>query len=137
MGSRAAGVAQLQQDNMMTKMDLEGEEKAGSGVGTFVKKSVQMGISTTKTRLGKVAATTQETALEVAETTKKVLYNVFSTLLTALLVVSASLFMYGAFYYAYMPKEVHEVDDTSDHGDEEENNAEDDVGNDQIGEIDQ
>merc|ERR1711913_72348 len=76
----------------------------------MVKKSVQMGISTTKTRLGKVAATTQETALEVAETTKKVLYNVFSTLLTALLVVSASLFMYSAFYYAYMPKEVHEVD---------------------------
>merc|ERR1711913_216692 len=76
----------------------------------MLKKSVQMGISTTKTRLGKVAATTQETALEVAETTKKVLYNVFSTLLTALLVVSASLFMYGAFYYAYMPKEIHEVD---------------------------
>jgi seipin len=95
---------------MMTKMDVEGDEKADGGVGGLVRKSVELGITTTREKLGHVTAKTQETVVEVAETTKKVLYNLLSTLLTVLLVVSASLFMYGAFYYAYMPKEIHEVD---------------------------
>ena len=114
---------------MMTKMDVEGDEKAGGGVGGLVRKSLELGLTTTREKLGHVTAKTQETVVEVAETTKKVnykesfsviaatlfsssqvLYNLFSTLLTVLLVVSASLFMYGAFYYAYMPKEIHEVD---------------------------
>jgi len=94
----------------MTKMDVEGDEKAGGGVGGLVRKSVQLGITTTREKLVHVTAKTQETMVEVAETSKKVLYNLLSTMLTVLLVVSASLFMYGAFYYAYMPKEIHEVD---------------------------
>ena len=56
----------------MTKMDVEGDEKAGGGVGGLVRKSVQLGITTTREKLGHVTAKTQETVVEVAETTKKV-----------------------------------------------------------------
>merc|ERR1712112_583145 len=47
-------------------------------------------------------------ATQLAKTSQKAVYSLLSTLLTATLVISASLFLYGTFYYAYMPKEVHE-----------------------------
>jgi len=52
----------------------------------------------------------KDAAVSVAHKTKKALYTFLSFLLTAVLVVSASLFLYGTFYYAFMPKEMHEVD---------------------------
>lgn len=60
--------------------------------------------------MGLVSVKTKQTAVGLASVTRKVVYNLLSTLLTVVLVVSASLFMYGTFYYAYMPKEIHEVD---------------------------
>jgi len=97
---------------MMTKVDLEGV----SGLtlletgANFVRKTIQDGISSTGRTLAHVSVMTKQTAVGAASVTRKVVYNLLSTLLTVVLVVSASLFMYGTFYYAYMPKEIHEVD---------------------------
>jgi len=64
----------------------------------------------TKGGLVGVASFTKVTAVKLAKSSEKVIYSLLSTLLTATLVISASLFLYGTFYYAYMPKEVHESD---------------------------
>jgi len=95
--------------NMMTKVDFEGASLLAGGVN-FVKKTIEAGIGNTRKGLGVVSVRTKQTAVGVASITRKVVYNLLSTLLTVVLVVSASLFMYGTFYYAYMPKEIHEVD---------------------------
>lgn len=47
-------------------------------------------------------------AAGVMSTTKQVLYNAIATILTFILVISIAVFMYGTFYYAYMPLEMHE-----------------------------
>jgi len=95
---------------MMTKVDLEVAGSMLEGGVNFVKKTLETGISSTRRGLGLVSVKTKQTAVGVASVTKKVVYHALSTLLTVVLVVSASLFMYGTFYYAYMPKEIHEVD---------------------------
>merc|ERR1712112_194425 len=61
-----------------------------------------------KESLQDLAGITKIKATQLAKTSQKAVYSLLSTLLTATLVISASLFLYGTFYYAYMPKEVHE-----------------------------
>lgn len=97
---------------MMTKLDVGTESKAGSynDVSEMLRHHLTTGIANTKKRLGGIAALTQVTAVGMASTTKKIVYNLLTTVLTLLLVFSFSLFMYTTFYYVYMPKEIHEVD---------------------------
>jgi len=79
---------------------------ADGGVLGFARVHLEQG----KGSLVDVARITKVTATRLAKTSQKAVYSLLSTLLTATLVLSASLFLYGTFYYAYMPKEVHESD---------------------------
>jgi len=52
----------------------------------------------------------QTKATNVAKQTRDVMYNLLTMLLTVVLIVLVAVFLYGTFYYAYMPIEVHEED---------------------------
>ncbi|XP_023338551.1 seipin isoform X2 [Eurytemora carolleeae] len=46
--------------------------------------------------------------MDVMSSSKRILYNAIASVLTFVLIISISVFMYGTFYYAYMPLEIHE-----------------------------
>jgi len=54
----------------------------------------------------KIVSTSKEAIL--SDNIKKLCYNLLTALLTVSLILSVSVFTYGAFYFAYMPSEVHE-----------------------------
>jgi seipin len=96
---------------MMSGLDFEGPPRIGnSGVGSLLLNSVQTGINASKVRLGGVAAKTKDATSGLALKTRKAMYSLLSVLLTFFFILSASLFLYGTFYYAFMPKEIHEVE---------------------------
>jgi len=60
--------------------------------------------------IGKITRRLVRTSREVilSDHLKKLFYNLLTALLTVSLILSVSVFTYGAFYFAYMPAEVHE-----------------------------
>lgn len=59
-------------------------------------------------RLTRLVEGGQSKASTVAKQTRDVMYNLLTMLLTLVLIVLVAVFLYGTFYYAYMPIEVHE-----------------------------
>ena len=61
----------------------------------------------------KIVSTSKEAIL--SDNIKKLFYNLLTALLTVSLILSVSVFTYGAFYFAYMPSEVLNTTSISEH----------------------
>lgn len=59
-------------------------------------------------KVGNLTEAGQQRASNLLASTSRILYNYIATLLTSVLILAISIFLYGTFYYAYMPLEVHE-----------------------------
>jgi len=79
----------------------------GGGVTGYVKKGIDTGLSMTRKNATKMVERTREGASTVVSRTSSLIYNAAATLLTFVLIIAISVFMYGTFYYAYMPLEMH------------------------------
>lgn len=87
----------------------EDERVATAGVAGYVKKSIDTGLSITKKSASKMVERTRESASSVVSRTSSLIYNTAATLLTFVLIIAIAVFMYGTFYYAYMPLEMHAI----------------------------
>ena len=50
-----------------------------------------------------------EKSKDLADTSSQVIMSLLSTVLTVILILAVSIFLYGTFYYAYMPVEMHNL----------------------------
>jgi len=86
----------------------EGLRVRNGGVSSSLQKTLGEGMRYTRKKAEYTAVRAKVHADGVMSTTKQVLYNAVATVLTMILIVSLAVFMYGTFYYAYMPLEMHE-----------------------------
>eukprot|EP00088_Acartia_fossae_P053179 TRINITY_DN6039_c0_g1_i1.p1 TRINITY_DN6039_c0_g1~~TRINITY_DN6039_c0_g1_i1.p1 ORF type:complete len:366 (-),score=56.31 TRINITY_DN6039_c0_g1_i1:79-1176(-) len=80
----------------------------GTKVTTVIKDKLENGVRLTKRKANSVAGRTKSKAENLVFRLKLLVYNSIATLLTFVLIIALSFFFYGAFYYAYMPLQVHE-----------------------------
>merc|ERR1712096_44710 len=63
----------------------------------------------TKANIHRTLTNTKVKATVMASKTSHLLVSLLSTVLTVVLVLAVSVFLYGTFYYAYMPVEMHHL----------------------------
>ena len=59
--------------------------------------------------LGRHITQGYEKSKDLADTSSQVIMSLLSTVLTVILILAVSIFLYGTFYYAYMPVEMHNL----------------------------
>eukprot|EP00088_Acartia_fossae_P069122 TRINITY_DN893_c0_g1_i2.p1 TRINITY_DN893_c0_g1~~TRINITY_DN893_c0_g1_i2.p1 ORF type:complete len:335 (+),score=53.88 TRINITY_DN893_c0_g1_i2:37-1041(+) len=84
------------------------EKKRAVNIRSTLGTTFERGMLYSKQKAEYTAVKAREHARGVMSTTKQVLYNALATVLTFVLIISIAVFMYGTFYYAYMPLEMHE-----------------------------
>ena len=71
--------------------------------------SKESSFNTTKDQVHRTLTKTLANSKAMADKTSHLLVSFLSTILTGVLVLAVSVFLYGTFYYAYMPVEMHHL----------------------------
>jgi len=89
----------------------QGEIDEGGGVGGLrfaIKNRLDKGVKYSRLKVENLKDAGHQRATSILNSTSKIIYNSIASMLTTILILAISIFLYGTFYYAYMPLEVHE-----------------------------